>query len=83
MLYSGPDLTRGEVSIKAPSAEEVRRAGCDEDVASDRDEWLAVGESQPDSVYFAVRHQGRLVGHIFLHDRDDNLAEALIGYHLF
>ena len=83
VLYTGPALRSGQVAIGAAPATAIRAAPCDGDVEADRDEWLAAGETRADCTYFAVFSLDRLVGHIFLHDRDDGRGETLIGYHLF
>lgn len=83
VLYEGTPRRAGETSIEAPDPTVIRGAACDDDVSSERSEWLAVGEARSDSLYFSIVESGRLVGQIFLHDRDDSCGETLIGYHLF
>ncbi|GAA3597480.1 GNAT family protein [Kribbella ginsengisoli] len=70
MLYTGPPLADGPVSLAS-----VRDA--------DVHEWAERAVSDPSMLYFGIFRSDVLVGQIFLHDRDDTLQEALVGYHLF
>lgn len=83
MLHAGAALGAGEIAIAPPDVDEIRAALCDDDVAQERTDWLAICEGRPDSLYFSVHRNGQLVGQIFLHDRDDAKGESLVGYHLF
>jgi RimJ/RimL family protein N-acetyltransferase len=44
---------------------------------------LARALERQDVYYFSVRWQNRLVGQIILHDVNEHVGEALVGYHLF
>ncbi len=83
MVFAGDSRSDGAVAIGPTAAEEMLSVACDEQVAGDRAEWLMVAQSRSDCTFFGIRERGVVVGQIFLHDRDDDRSETLIGYHIF
>jgi RimJ/RimL family protein N-acetyltransferase len=82
MLYYGPPLVDGEVSLAAVRPADVHECLTDSTVRHSLT-WVDRAVSDPSMLYFGIFRSEVLVGQIFLHDRDDNLREALVGYHLF
>jgi RimJ/RimL family protein N-acetyltransferase len=82
MLYVGPPLIDGLVSLAAVRPAEVDECLTDPIVRHSM-VWADRAVSDPSMLYFGIFRSGILVGQIFLHDRDDELREALVGYGLF
>jgi RimJ/RimL family protein N-acetyltransferase len=82
-FYTGPDLSDGVVSLRAPGPADLRQAEPAEDVEPAFRHWIAAARSEADVHYFGVYIGSRLAGQILLHDIDPASREALIAYHLF
>jgi RimJ/RimL family protein N-acetyltransferase len=45
--------------------------------------WVDRAVSDSSMLYFGIFRDQALIGQIFLHDRDEQQREALVGYHVF
>ena len=75
--------SNGDVSLRSPDSQAVRRAAETSDVADHVEEWLQGGLARDDVYYFSIYEGNVLVGQIFLHDIDLPRRTSLVGYHLF
>lgn len=80
MLYDGPPLADGEVSLAAVRPADVHECLTDSLVRHSLT-WADRAVSDPSMLYFGIFRSDALVGQIFLHDQTSD--EALVGYHLF
>jgi RimJ/RimL family protein N-acetyltransferase len=83
-LYDGAPLSGGAVNLVAPSVVTERLiVAADADLEDDQKGWLGRARADAAILYFAVEHEGRIVGQIFLHDADWRNGESMVGYHLW
>jgi len=82
MLYEGPDLSSGPVSIGRADPAEMRAEYPFSDISADLESCLGSAETRTDVLYFAIRRDGSLVGHILLHGLDPAAGRASVAYHL-
>jgi RimJ/RimL family protein N-acetyltransferase len=84
VIYDGPPISRGEVSLHAPQIAVVSEALASAEL--EENQWLPwhVRAATDDGiVYFAISRGGRLIGQAMLHDIDRGELVGLVGYHLF
>jgi RimJ/RimL family protein N-acetyltransferase len=82
--YAGPPLRGGAVNLAAPSVVTERLiVAADADLEDDQQGWLGRAGTDAAILYFAVEHEGCVVGQIFLHDADWRSGGSMVGYHLF
>jgi RimJ/RimL family protein N-acetyltransferase len=82
-VYSGPELTDGVITLRAPDPADLRQVTPAPDVDRAFRHWLAAAYSTADVNYFGLYLGNRLAGQILLHNIDVVSCEALIAYHLF
>ena len=82
-IYSGDPLTLDDVSLRTILPETVVGESKSPDFEREINEWASTAGARDDVLYFAIFHEGALVGHIFLHDMDNETKTSLVGYHIF
>jgi RimJ/RimL family protein N-acetyltransferase len=83
MLHTGRIYTKGNVSLRPPHPQTIRRAAKSSDIAENIRNWLSAASERDDIYYFSIYDADKLVGQMILHDIDWQLGESLVGYHLF
>jgi RimJ/RimL family protein N-acetyltransferase len=82
MIHDGPPLCDGAVSLSSVRPQDVHGCLTDDSVKYSMI-WVDRAASDSSMVYFGIFRDQALIGQIFLHDRDEQQGEALVGYHLF
>jgi RimJ/RimL family protein N-acetyltransferase len=81
MIYQGPPLEDGRLSLSNVRASDMKASIAAEDAAEWLG-WVSRAESDASMLYFGIFRGDQLAGQIFLHDTDVARRETLIGYHI-
>jgi predicted acetyltransferase len=82
VIHDGPPLSDGAVSLGSVRPDDVHGCLTDDSVRHSMG-WVDRAVSDSSMIYFGIFRDQALIGQIFLHDRDEQQREALVGYHVF
>ena len=83
MLYDGPPLAAGPISLTAPRSRKMPAILRLADLPENQKGWLERARAESDCLYFSVEHGDETIGQIILHDIDRGQRESLVGFHIF